>query len=52
MNILRGHRIKLPKHIAFITMKIDCFLANSADPDKMLHFAAFHLCLTACQSII
>ena len=32
-------------------MKIDSVLANSADPDEMLHNAAFHLglyCLSKC----
>ena len=27
----------------FLSLKIDFFLANRADPDEMLHNAAFHL---------
>ena len=27
----------------FFSLKIDFVLANSADPDEMLHIAAFHL---------
>ena len=31
-----------PKYIAFLTLKIVCVLAKSADPDEMLLYAAFH----------
>ena len=41
--ILRGHRLKFPKNIVFLSLKIDFGLANSADPDEMLHHAAFQL---------
>ena len=27
----------------FLFLKIDFVLANSADPDEMLHYAAFHM---------
>ena len=33
----------LQKNILFLSLKIDLVLANSADPDEMLHYAAFHL---------
>ena len=38
--------------IAFLSQKIVFVLANSADPDEMLHYAAFHLGLTVCQSTV
>ena len=31
--------------IACLSRKIDFVLSNSADPDEMPHYAAFHLCL-------
>ena len=35
LYILRGH--------TFFSLKIDFVLPNSADPDEMPHYAAFHL---------
>ena len=35
--------IILKKIIVFLSLKIDFVLANSVDPDEMLHYAAFHL---------
>ena len=32
-----------PKNIKFFSLKIHFVLANNADPDEMLHNAAFHL---------
>ena len=32
-----------PKNIVFHSLKIDFVFANSADPDEMPHYAAFHL---------
>ena len=43
MYILRGHRLLFPKHIVFLSLKIDFALANSADPDEMPPCVAFHL---------
>ena len=31
------------KNSVFISLKIHFVIANSVDPDKMLHYAAFHL---------
>ena len=31
-------------YCVFLTLKIVLILANSADPDEMQHYAAFHLC--------
>ena len=31
------------KNIVFLSLKIDFVSAKSANPDEMLHFAAFHL---------
>ena len=39
----------------FMSLKIVCFLANSEDPDEMLHFAAFHMglnCLPNCPFMV
>ena len=33
----------ISKSIIFLSPKIGCVLANSADPDEMPHYAAFHL---------
>ena len=30
-------------NIAFLSLKIELFLANSVEPDKMKHYVAFHL---------
>ena len=34
-----GHRLSFPKHIAFLSLKIDFVVANKADPDEMPHHA-------------
>ena len=31
------------KNIVFLSLKMDLVVANNADPDEMLHYAAFHL---------
>ena len=36
-------------YIVFLSLKMDFVLANSADPDEMLHYAAFHLVFTVSQ---
>ena len=42
--ILRCHRLQFSKiNIEFLSLKVDFVLANSADPDEMLHYVAFHL---------
>ena len=41
----------ISKNIAFLSLKINFALANSADPDEMPPYAAFHLghhCLRKC----
>ena len=38
MYILRNHRLLFPKDIVFFSLKINLVLANSAEPDKMLHY--------------
>ena len=43
MYILRGHRLYFEKNIVFLSLKINIVLANSADPDEMLHYAPFQL---------
>ena len=35
-------QVIISKNIVFLSLNIDFVLANSADPDKMLNFAAFH----------
>ena len=42
--IYKGVRVyNYHKNIIFLSLKMDLVLANSADPDEMLHYAAFHL---------
>ena len=44
MYLLRGQRLYFPKSVvSLFFLKIDFVLANSADPDEMPHYAAFHL---------
>ena len=43
--ILRGQRLYFPNRIVFLSLKIVLISVNSADPDEMLHYAAFHLSL-------
>ena len=38
-----GSRVIIKKTSAFLSQKIVFVLANSADPDEMLHYGAFHL---------
>ena len=40
---IEGLQVILFKNIIFISLKIDFVLANSAEPDEMPHYAAFHL---------
>ena len=47
--ITGSHVILSPKNI-FLSLKIDFGLANNQDPDKMPHYAAFHLGFHVCQS--
>ena len=35
--------IRVKKDIVFLSLKIVSVLTNSADPDEMLRYAAFHL---------
>ena len=35
--------MRVTKNIVFLSLKIDFVLANSEDPNEMLHFAAVHL---------
>ena len=41
--IFRGSQVILFQKFVFLSSKIDFVLANSVDPDKMPHYAAFHL---------
>ena len=40
---IEGSQFIFPKNIEFLFLKINFVLANSADPDEMPHYAAFHL---------
>ena len=40
---MEGSQIIISKNIVFLSLKIDFVLANSEDPNEMLHHAAFHL---------
>ena len=39
---IKGSQVIISKNI-FLSLKVDFVLANSADPDEMLHYVAFHL---------
>ena len=41
--ILRGHRLKFLDYDVFLSLKVVLILANSANPDELQHYAAFHL---------
>ena len=41
--IFWGSQVIIFKNNVFLSLKIDLVLANSADPDEMPHYAAFHL---------
>ena len=43
MYILRGHRLYFPNKVVFLSLKIVFVVANSVDPDDMLHNVALHL---------
>ena len=40
---MEGSQVMFSKNIVFLSLKIDFVLANSEDPNEMLHDAAFHL---------
>ena len=40
---LSGHRLLFQNNIVFLSVKIIFILANSADPDEMLHSVPFYL---------
>ena len=42
LYIPRVHRLEFPNK-RFLSLMIVFVLANSVDPDEMLHYAAFHL---------
>ena len=49
--ILRGHRSKFLNFNVFLSLEIVFVLiANSADPDEILHYTAFHPVFIECQS--
>ena len=40
---IEGSQAIISKNVIFLSLKIDFILANSADPDEMSPYAAFHL---------
>ena len=40
---IEGSQAIISKNVIFLSLKIDSILANSADPDEMPPYAAFHL---------
>ena len=40
---IEGSQVIISKKIVFLSLKIDFVLVNSADPDEMPHYVAFHL---------
>ena len=43
LYISKGHILKFPNKKLFLSLKIVFVIANSENPDEMLHKAAFHL---------
>ena len=39
---IEGSQVIISTKIVFLSLKIDFVLANSVNPDEMLHIAAFH----------
>ena len=39
----KGLQVEFLNYDAFLSLKVVLILANSADPDEMQHYAAFHL---------
>ena len=50
MDLSRGHWFEFPNYDAFLSLKVVCISANSADSDEMSHDAVFHLGLYCLQS--
>ena len=48
--ILRGHRSNFLHFNIFLPLKIGFIFANTAGPDEMPHYMAFHQGLLCCQS--
>ena len=48
---IEGSQVIFSKNIVILSLKIDFFLANRADPDEMPHQAAFHLGLHCLQRV-
>ena len=46
---IEGSQVIIKRNVVFPSLKIDFGLANSANPDEMLHNAAFHLGLNCLQ---
>ena len=42
----KGHRLSFLNYDVFLSLKIVCILANSADPDEMQHYALGLHCLS------
>ena len=40
---IEGSQVLISKNIIFLSLKISYVFPNSADPDEMQHYAAFHL---------
>ena len=51
IEYIKGTKVKISQIILFLSQTLIFALANSVDPDEMLHYAAFHLVFTICQSI-
>ena len=47
--VLTGSQFIISNYIVILSLKIDFALAKSADPDEMLHHAAFNLGLHGLQ---
>ena len=43
MVYIEGSQVMISKKNVFLSLEMESVLANSADPDEMLHYTAFHL---------
>ena len=43
IQYIEGSQVIISKKIIFLSLTIDLVSANSADPDEMPHYVAFHL---------
>ena len=51
-SIYWGTQVKISKNNVFLSLKFYFVVANSADPDEMPHYVAFHLGLHFAEVLV